>query len=57
MGFLTLKGNEKNFPILRKILEFNTQGILDVLNLSLHNLTQDQVQRTVEILLKITRVR
>ena len=48
--------NEKNFPILRKILECNTQGILDVLNLTINKLKEDQIQRLIEILFKITKV-
>ena len=48
--------NEKNFPILRKILECNTQGILDVLNLTINKLEEDQIQRLIEILFKITKV-
>ena len=49
--------NEKNFPILRKILECNTQGILDVLNLTINKLEEDQIQRLIEILFKITKVK
>ena len=50
------KGSETNFPIMRKMIEFNPQGMLDVLNMTLVKLDQDQVQRFIEILLKIAKV-
>ena len=50
------KGSEKNFPIMRKMIDFNPQGMLDVLNLTLNRLDQEQVQRFIEILLKIAKV-
>ena len=50
------KGSETNFPIMRKMIDFNPQGMLDVLNMTLGKLGQEQVQRFVEILLKIAKV-
>ena len=50
------KGSERDFPILRKIIDYNPQGTLDVLNLTLHRLDQEKAQRFIEILLKIGKV-
>ena len=50
------KGSERDFPILRKVIDYNPQGTLDVLNLTLHRLEQEKAQRFIEILLKISKV-
>ena len=45
--------NEKNFPILRKMLETNPQGTLDLLNITLAKSERESVQRLIEILFKL----
>ena len=48
--------NEKNFPILRKMLEINPQGTLDLMNLTLVKSEKESVQKLIEILFKLAFV-